>query len=327
MRIDRLGIGLVLVVAVTGTAAAGERTVMESILVRVNDRIVTSSEFAERLRQELGQFQSPPTGAEFQQYAEKLFDDLVSEMVLLERADERHVTADEETVNRAIQSLREDNKLEDDEAFQQALASSGLTEERLRERYRQTILLQRAVQSEIKPTEITEEEIRRQYERDKELYLVPAKVELEQLFFAVAEDSSDLDAVLRRVDGLLGRVRGGADLKAEATLAGVELQQLGAIPVDDLRPELKSALDGLDAGGLSQPLAIPGGIQVLRLVRQIPAGYQPFEEVQEAVRRRLSEDAYQNQTTGLVERLKQGYLVEVHRDRLASVLAQLGAGG
>lgn len=327
MRADRLKIGaVVLAVASASLVQAGERVVMESILVRVNDRIVTSSEFAERLRQELSQFSTPPTGADLRQYAERMFDDMVSEMVLLERADERHVTADDETVDRAIQSLREENDLLDDDAFQQALASSGLTEEKLRERYRQTILLQRAVQGEITPTEITEEEVRRRYERDKELYKVPAKVELEQLFFPVADDRADVDAVLGRVEGLLGRVRNGADLTAEATLAGVEVQQLGAIPLDDLRPELRAALDGLDEGQLSEPLALPGGLQVLRLVRRIPAGYQPFDEVKEAIRRQLSEEAYKNQTSGLVDRLKQDYLVEVHRDRLASVLAQLGAG-
>ena len=40
---------------------AGDRIVMEGILVRVNDRIVTVSEFSERVRQELTQLPNPPS--------------------------------------------------------------------------------------------------------------------------------------------------------------------------------------------------------------------------------------------------------------------------
>ncbi len=314
-------------VVAAAVAGAGERRVLETILVRVNDRIVTSTDFSARLRQELSQFSNPPQGQELGKYAERLFDDLVSELVLLERASERQVTVDEATLDRAIESLRQENDLQDDAAFRQALESSGITEAELRERYRQTITLQRAVQGEVRPAEITEEEVRRQYERDREMYRVPEKIELEQLYFPLDEDGAALETTMRRVEGLVGRVREGADLKAEATLAGVELQELGAIPIADLRPELQQAVEDVPAGELTDPLEAPGGLQVLRVVRRIPAGHQPFEEVREAIRRRLSEEAYQRQTSGLVERLKKEYLVEVHRDRLASVLQQLEAAG
>jgi parvulin-like peptidyl-prolyl isomerase len=317
----------VVILGAAAVAAAGERWVLETILVRVNDRIVTSSDFAERLQQELSQFSNPPQGDELRQFAQRLFDDLVSEMILLERASERQVVVDDATVDRAIEALREDNELHDDAAFQEALEASGVTEAQLRDRYRQTIMLQRAVQGEVKPTEITEEEVRRQYERDLEMYRVPEKIELEQMYFPLAEDGSDRDTVLRRVQGLLGRVRDGADLKAEATLAGVELQELGAIPLADLRPELRQAVEDVAAGALTEPLTAPGGVQILRVVERIPAGYQPFEDVREAIRRRLSEEAYQRQTGGLVDRLKEKYLVEVHSDRIAAVIDQIGAAG
>jgi parvulin-like peptidyl-prolyl isomerase len=122
-------------------------------------------------------------------------------------------------------------------------------------------------------------------------------------------------------------VRGGADLKAEAILAGAELQDLGAIPVGDCRPDLRSALDPLPEGGVTEPLAVPGGLQIVRLVERIPAGYQPFEEVAEELRRQRSAESYESQTRGLVEKLRKDYLVEVHEDRLALVLENLAGDG
>ena len=301
----------------------GERELLEAILVRVNDRIVTVSDFRERLDAELSQIASPPEGAARERFARELFSTVVDELILLERAREKKLTIDDEMVDKAIGELREQNQLQDDAAFKAALASAGLTEQALRERYRHNMLLQRAVQSEIKPTEITEEEIRQRYEADKERFRVPDKVELEQVFLPVAANGSDRSMVMRTAQALVERVRGGADLQAEATLAGGEVQELGAIPVADMREDLQRVLEPLSDNGLTDPLETAGGVQIVRLVRRIPAGYQPFEEVEESIRRQLSQGAYQDQTRGMVDRLKGEYLVEIHEDRLEMIIAQL----
>jgi parvulin-like peptidyl-prolyl isomerase len=243
--------------------------------------------------------------------------------VLLERAQEKRLTIEDAQVDTAIDNLREENNLQDDEAWEQALESAGMTLEALRERYHRSMLLQRVVQGEVRPVEITQEELRQQYELDKEKYRVPAKVNLEQVY--LVDDGSDSAGLARRARGIVERVRNGADFKAEATLAGAELQELGAIPLDDCRPELKQALETLDDGGLTDPLIIPGGIQVVRLVERIPAGYQPFEDVVGQIRRQRSEESYEGQTRGLVEKLKSQYLVEVHQEYLQVVFANLGA--
>jgi parvulin-like peptidyl-prolyl isomerase len=310
--------------ALAGVAWGGDRELVEAILARVNDRIVTVSDFRERLSVELSQQPSPPEGAALDRFAHSLFDTVVEEMILLERAREKKLTIDDEMLDKAIGELREQNKLQDEAAFKAALASAGLTEQALRDRYRHNMLLQRAVQSEIKATEITEPEVRERYEADKEKYRVPAKVELEQVFLPTAADGSDRRQVMRTAQGLVERVRGGADLRAEATLAGGEIQELGAIPEADLREELQALLKPLPDNGLTDPLEAAGGVQVVRLVRRIPAGYRPFEEVEEPIRRQLSQTAYQEQTKGMVERLKAEYLVEIHEDRLEMIIAELG---
>jgi parvulin-like peptidyl-prolyl isomerase len=303
-------------------AHGAERVVVEGVLVRVNERIVTISDFVERLRQELSQMPAQPNNEELQEFTQMLLNEMVSELVLLERAQEKRLTIEDAQVDNAIENLRKENNLEDDEAWEQALSSAGMTVDALRERYHRSMLLQRAVQGEVRPVEITEEELRQQYELDKEKYRVPAKVNLEQVY--LVDDGSDSAGLSRRARGIVDRVRNGADFKAEATLAGAELQELGAIPADDCRPELKQALEPLEDGGLTEPLIIPGGIQIVRLVQRIPAGYQSFEDVVGGIRRQRSEETYESQTRGLVEKLKSQYLVEVHQEYLEVVFANLG---
>jgi parvulin-like peptidyl-prolyl isomerase len=306
--------------------ASGERVGVESILIRVNDRIMTVSDFRERLEVEIGQSPVQPSEEELEDFARRAFNTVLEEMVLLERAKEKRITVTEEMLDRAIQDIREENQLEDDDEFEAALAGSGLTVSMLRDRYRQSMLLQRTVQGEVRPTEVTEEEVRQVYEEKKEQYRVPAKVELEQVFFPVVEDESDRGLVLRSARGLVERVRGGNDLRAEATLAGLEVQELGAIPKEDLRRELQVLLEGLGQSGITDPLETGGGVQVIHMIRRIPAGYQPFEEVSDSIRRLLVQDSYQDQTQGMVERLKAEYLVEVHENRLEELIMELSRG-
>jgi parvulin-like peptidyl-prolyl isomerase len=311
------------VLCAAGAALAGERMVIEAILIRVNDRIMTVGDFRQRLQVELSQIPAPPVGEALRTFSQALFESVLDEMVLLERAQEKRILVDEEMVDQAIDSLREENNLQEDAAFAQALESAGLSEEKLRERYRRSMLIQRTAQSEVKPSEITEEQLRQRYEAELDSYRIPAKVELEQLFFPIAADGSDRDQVMRLARGLVDRVRQGSDLKAEATLAGIQLQELGAIPEADLRQDLRQVLEELEEGGLTNPLDTGGGIQVIRLVRRIEAGVQLFDEVKELIRRQVSLESYEQQTRGVVERLKEEYLVKVDQEGLAEIIDQL----
>ena len=317
--VSTVSLGLIAAAVVS----AAEREMLEAILIRVNDRIVTVSEFDERFRQELAQVPPQPDSESLVAFRDELVENMVNEMILMERAEEKGIVADEATIDQAVAGLREENNLQEDEAFEAALEESGLTEEALRERYRNSFLVQRAAQGEVRQTEITEEELRMLYEQAKENYAVPAKVELQQMIFPVAPDGSDLDAVESRVMAMLERVEGGADIQAEATLAGVELQDLGSIPVQDLRPELVEMLDPLGDGDFSLPAVTPAGIQVLRLAQRIPAGYRPFEEVEGEIRRREAERVFFDQRSGFIDRLKEDYLVQVHRDRLEGAVGGL----
>ncbi|MEE4272338.1 MAG: SurA N-terminal domain-containing protein [Thermoanaerobaculales bacterium] len=302
------------------TTAAAERTVLETILVRVNDRIVTVTDFKLRLRQELSQMNPVPQGTELRDFTESLFDTMVDEMILLERAEDRRIRVDEATVDSAILNLREQNDLLDDAAWEEAVESSGMSVEALRERYRRSILLSRTVQTEIRPTEITEEEVRILYEEEKELYKLPAKIVLEQLFFPVVDGGADEEEMLRVARGLVQRVSEGSDLRAEATLAGIEVQELGAIPLADLRSDLRQVLEDVPDAGFADPMVTAGGVQVIHVVERIPEGYQPFEEVEEDIKRRMSARSYQTQSQDFVEGLREEYLVEIDQKQLDFIL-------
>ena len=112
MRNKLMIVGAVLAVMTTVSVVSAEREVLETILVRVNDRIVTVNDFKGRLRQELAQFSPVPQGKDLRAYTEGLFQTMVDEMLTLERAEDRRIKVDEQAVDNAIDGLREQNDLD-----------------------------------------------------------------------------------------------------------------------------------------------------------------------------------------------------------------------
>ncbi len=294
---------------------------VEAIMARVNDEIITVSDFQKRLKQDLGQLGRPLSGDQLKRFAHQTFDTMVTEAILMERAKQKKMTVDDKDVDKAIDALRKDNHLTDEEAFKKALAQAGLTESQLRARYRKQMLLQRVTQSEIQPEEITEQELHDEYVKQKDKHFkTPAKVQLEQIFLPVAEDGKDKDAVQARALGMVSRLENGADFQAEATLAGAKVQDLGEIPVADLREDIASAVSRMKPGDVAGPFSTAGGYQIIRLVKRIDTGYIPFEKVKEQIRRNLSGERFREQSEGLVNRLKKEYLVETHPEMVDQVL-------
>ncbi len=291
-------------------------------MARVNDRIITVSDFKKRFKQDLGQLGRQLSRDQLERFAHQTFETMVTEAILMERAKQKKMSIDDRDVDKAIENLRKDNHLTDDDAFEKALDQAGLTEAQLRARYRKQMLLQRVTQSEIQPEEITEQELRNEYEKNKDTHFkTPAKVHLEQIFLPVADDGKDRDAVQARALGMVSRLENGADVQAEATLAGVKVQDLGEIPVADLREDIGSAVAKMKNGDVAGPFSTAGGYQIIRLVARSESGYTPFEQVREQIRRNISAERFREQSEGLVNRLKQEYLVETHPEMVDKVLA------
>ena len=111
MRERLMGVFIGLLTVLPVGVQAAERVVVEGVLVRVNDRIITISDFTERVRQELTQMPTPPNNEELRQFTDMLLDEMVNELVLMERATEKRLTVDDEMVDQAIESLRKENNL------------------------------------------------------------------------------------------------------------------------------------------------------------------------------------------------------------------------
>jgi peptidyl-prolyl cis-trans isomerase SurA len=297
-------------------AVAAERQLVEGIVVRVNDRILTVADMRRRINERAAE-----SGARVSPDAyPQLVADAADDLCVLERAIELKVEVTDEEVTESLKGLREQNKIETDEQFDQVLRSMGMTPDQLRTRMHEQMVINRALSREIGSVQITEEELRQRYEREKATFGLPERVHLQHLVLAVGPAPGDRERARSEAQRLVAAVRNGSDfavlLKQETDSGAATGGDLGTVAVPDLRPEVAAAVNGVKPGELADPFVTNAGVHVVRLVERFPPSYKPFADVVDELRQREMAERYRTKMRTVVDDLKKRYIVETHPELL-----------
>jgi len=301
------------------TPLAAQRQLVEGIVVRVNDRILTTADIRQRASERASEVGKP--------FPQEAFPDLVQqaadELCILERAAELKLEVSNDEVNAAVQQLREDNHVPDDAAFETMLRGSGLTLEGLKARLRDTILIQRLIKREVGDLPITEEEWRQRYERGKGKFMIGERAHLEHIGLPVVADRSDLEAKLADARRLVAAARASGDFKAlvetEVAAGRGSGGDLGIVVIEDLRPEVRDAVLKLKVGEISDPFSSRAGIHVVQLIERIPPSPKPFAEMEGQLRQQELDERYRSHINSVVTELKKRFIVETHPELMATI--------
>ena len=300
-------------------AAAADRQLVEGIVVRVNDHILTVADMRKRVAERTAELGAAVPPEAYATLVEEAADDLC----ILERAVELKIEVAEEEISEQLQGLREQNKIETDEQFEQTLRTMGLTLDQLRGRMREQMLINRVMSREVVNVPVTEEELRQRFAREQDNYRVPEQVHLEHLVFPVGLEQGDAGRTLARARQLVAAVRSGREfaavLKEETESGAASGGDLGKVAVPDLRPEVRDAVAALKSGEVADPFQTPAGVHVVRLLERTPAGVKPFSEVTTELRQREMAERYRAKMRSVVDDLKKRYIVEVHPEMFKPV--------
>jgi len=294
------------------SATAGERRLVEGIVVRVNDRILTTDNIRQRANEAATESGKPVTA--------EMYDNVilraVDELCMLERAEELKLEVSSDELNAAIKDLRDQNHVPDDAAFEAQLRSMGMTQEQLRAQIHDSILVNRLLRRELGDLPITEEELRQRFEREKSQYTLGERVHLEHIVFSVGPEKSDEAAQVAAARRLAAAARSGASfasLVRDQVAAGNGTGgDLGTVFTADMRAEVRDAVAKLKSGEVSDPFVSPVGVHVVRLVERIPPTVRPFEDVEKELREREFNERSQKRFETVVAEVKKRYVVEVH---------------
>src|SRR5580692_1900451 len=144
--------------------------VVEEIVARVNNQIITRSEFLhsrEELKKEAQQ-QDPVNADKIVAERDKdVLRDLIDQELLLEKGKDLGITADTEVI-RKLDDMRKDLKLDSMEELEKAATSQGISFEDYKQNMRNQIITQQVIGKEVgSRMAINKDEIQKYYDEHK----------------------------------------------------------------------------------------------------------------------------------------------------------------
>ena len=321
MKTRFLGI-LAGVFAVAGAVGAAE--LVEKIVARVNDRLITNSEFQRRI---VAASHAPGAPTDVNQIKKDVLGDLIKEKLLEERAKELSASATDEEVETAVERVKRQYNLATDAEFDSALATSNMTRADLKKQIRQTIIIQKVIGRDVtSKLDISEDMLRLEYERQKDnLYKVPESARVSEIVLKFpANDGAAKERAVARMEEARARIAAGtsfAEVAKEYSQGNARDRggDLGSVSKGELLPALDAAVFSNPPQEYPPAALMPASIHLFRVVERKPSGYKPFAEVSEDLKKRIGENLYDKRFNEFVEKLRREAYVKIYDPELAKI--------
>src|SRR5437870_89439 len=174
-------------------AALSADSVVEEIIARVNNQIITRSEYLrekEQLKQEVQQ-QEP--GNADKAYAEREKDvlrGLIDQDLLLDKGKDLGITADTDLIKR-LDEIRKGMNLESMEDLEKAAQAQGVSFEDFKKNIRNDIITQHVIAQEVtRKLTVPPSEVTKYYETHKAEYTRPEQVQLAEILVSTVPPAS-----------------------------------------------------------------------------------------------------------------------------------------
>jgi len=338
---------------VVGLAVPMRAEIIEQVLVKVNGDIITKTDLEQRqiaaLRERMKEkvdVEAMKNDAELRKALLEITPDLlvsaIDEMLLTQLGKEKGYKLNDEQFKSWLENFRKEQNLQDDQKFQSALRQEGMTVDDLRKNVEKQFLLSRVQQDEVgSKLTMTEEDARQYYAANLSEFAEPATVTLREILIDIPEaaqrgqagisvDAAD-DAEKKAV-AIRARIVSGEDFgKLAAELSDSPSKAngglIGPLPMSDLSDALRTTLESMKPGEVTQPVRTARGFQVLKLESMKTATTQSFESVRDLVADRVHGARQQAEARKFLTRLRSQALIEWKNPELKKLYEQRIAAG
>lgn len=265
--------------------------VVEDIIARVNDQVISSSDF-QRASSELeaqGKEHNLAPAAISEQ-KKQLLRDLIDNQLLLSRGKQLGITGETETI-RQLDELRKQNNLDSLEALEKAAEQQGVSFADFKASIQNRVITSQVIRDEVgRHISITTGEEQQFYNDHKDQFTTPESVKLSEILVPTADpDNAEQVATAQtKADALEAELKGGKPFADVAKASsGNSTAAQGGVLGDYKRGQLASVLEDavfpLPQGQYTAPIRTKQGFVILKVDGHTAAGLQPFEEVKPQV--------------------------------------------
>lgn len=287
-------------VPANAVAVVGETPILRSDF----DRLFRQAEAAYKAQQR--DFPDPGT-PEYEQLKNQTVDFLIQRVEFAKEAEALGITVGDEEVTARLNDLKQQFFEGDEQAYQDELEAQGITEADVLADLRAQIISQRLFDHVTKDETVTDEEVRRYYDDNREQFTTPESREVAHILV----DSKEL------ADDLYRRLQDGADF---AALAKKHSTDTGSAEeggkLTDVRgsfvPEFEEVAFALETGEIGEPVKSQFGWHVIKALADTkPEKVTPFEEVRESIREQLLQEKRNRVMAAWVEEVRAKYADQI----------------
>ncbi|HEX9284863.1 MAG TPA: peptidylprolyl isomerase [Nitrospirales bacterium] len=272
---------------------ADAATVRDRIVAVVNSEVITLSELDEEVsevkRQARARFNETELDQRLRQIDYMGLNRMIERKLQLQMAKKRGIKVTDEEVKDAVERLRRVGESpNENDPKEMALIKDQLTTMRLVNQQVRSGLL------------VTEDEVQRFYQQHKNRFVLPQEVRISQILIGLGP-SSELVAVREKAQQVFALFKKGERFEELAARysdgpEGRRGGNLGYIKPGDMLPQIQKAIERLDLGAVTEPIASPIGMHIIRVDERKPPEFRPYEEVKEDLKNLVlqlkSEEAY-----------------------------------
>ena len=276
--------------------AQAKDVVVEEIIARVNNDIVTLSDFQKAqaaLRDEIAQgcqgCSQDKMEEEYKDKSKDLLRDLIDQDLLVQRAKDEGISVETDLIKH-LDDVRKDNNLASIDDLEKAVESQGLSWEDYKTQIRNNLLTQEVIRRDVgSRINIADSDSKAYYEEHKADYVRPEEVVLAEIFLGTeGKTPEEMASVERKADDLRARLTNGDDFNelAKRYSEGSTAKdggELGTFQRGQLSKQIEDAVFKLDKGQMTSVIQTKTGFEILKVEAHYVAGQQPYEKVQDEI--------------------------------------------
>jgi peptidyl-prolyl cis-trans isomerase SurA len=323
-------------------------TVVEEIIARVNNSIITRSDFErskEQLKDEIKQQDPSNSSKTYEEKEKDVLRDLIDRQLLLEKGKDLGITADTDLVKR-LDEMRKQMNLDSMEDLEKAAQSQGVSFEDFKQNLRDQIITQQVIGREVGGhLNITKDEEQRFYEAHKSEMERPEEIRLSEILVAIksstpvpaatdatapkpagaasppptappAPTEADVAAAEAKAKGLLDQIHKGATFEevAKKNSDGPSASQggdLGYFERGKLSKELEDRTFAMKAGDVTDVIRTKQGFVILKVAEHQQAGVPTMKQVEPKIQDALYYDKLQPALRAYLTKLREDAFIDI----------------
>jgi peptidyl-prolyl cis-trans isomerase SurA len=299
--------------AVAPAVASTGGQVVEEIITRVNNQIITRSEYdrsKDQLRDEVKQQDSKDPDKKFAEREKDVLRDLVDQQLLLDKAKDLSITGDTDLIKR-LDQMRKDMKLESLEDLEKEATKQGVSWEDFKQNMRNQIITQKVIGEEVSGhLSVSKEEEQKFYDDHKDEMAQPEYIRLSEILVAPKTaqsasapaptpaadpnappaaaqpvvDEAALKAAEAKANDLLKQIHDGASFEDIAKKysdgpSAADGGNLGTFERGKLAKSIEDQTFAMKSGEVTNVIQTKQGYVILKVVDHQQAGIPPMKDV------------------------------------------------